>query len=218
MEDYEFVALPDATKAHLMLMWAYAAKHKNRFPDDPKFLKNKMGLQQPPDIKGLVKSGFISYETVQDSAKNYTADHETVPREEKIREEKIREEERREDKASNPLEPYTLLTECLPKFSEWMEKAHGKPYPIRDKDKKTLRLLITQDGFKEQEIIDVLEWVWTKEPQGDGFTCRAQIKSISGIRRKWNNDETAFRNCYDQMNQWNGKNQGQYTGSEELPF
>jgi hypothetical protein len=59
LDDYEFCKLSDASKAHLMLIWIFAARSEGRVPADATFLQNKLGLSETPDLAGLVESGFL---------------------------------------------------------------------------------------------------------------------------------------------------------------
>jgi len=59
LDDYEFARLPDASKAHLMLIWLLASQSEGRIPADPKFLQAKLGLDKQPDLQVLVDSGFL---------------------------------------------------------------------------------------------------------------------------------------------------------------
>lgn len=68
LDDYEFSLLPDATKAHLMMIWLLASQHDGRVPADPKFLQRKLGFSEKADLEPLIASGFLSYETVLESA------------------------------------------------------------------------------------------------------------------------------------------------------
>ena len=59
LDDYEFARLQDASKAHLMLLWLLASQLNNKIPDDPKWIKNRLGLTAVIDIKLLEEKGFL---------------------------------------------------------------------------------------------------------------------------------------------------------------
>lgn len=59
LDDYEFSRLQDASKAHLILIWLFASQKNGRIPDDPGFLKKKLGLEQEPDLKFFVNQGLL---------------------------------------------------------------------------------------------------------------------------------------------------------------
>lgn len=59
LDDYEFSALPDDSKAHLMLIWVFASQRNGRIPDDPAFLASKIGSRTFPDLGSLSAAGWI---------------------------------------------------------------------------------------------------------------------------------------------------------------
>jgi hypothetical protein len=59
LDDYEFACLQDASKLHLMLIWLLGSQLEGRIPDDPGFLKRKLGLNKEPDLKILENHGFL---------------------------------------------------------------------------------------------------------------------------------------------------------------
>ena len=67
LADYEFSRLQDASKAHLMLIWLFASQANGRIPDDPEFLRDKLSLKRPPDLKSFIEQGLLIPE--QDASK-----------------------------------------------------------------------------------------------------------------------------------------------------
>jgi hypothetical protein len=59
LTDYEFSCLPDASKAHLMLIWVLASKLDNRIPNDAAWIGRQIGATSPVDIQVLVNHGFL---------------------------------------------------------------------------------------------------------------------------------------------------------------
>jgi len=60
LDDYGFAALPDATKAHLVLLWLFAASQiGGRIPNDAAFLSRKLGTTELIDLEALVNAGFL---------------------------------------------------------------------------------------------------------------------------------------------------------------
>lgn len=59
LEDYEFSALKDTSKAHLMLIWLLASRSNNQIPYDAKWIANKIGANTPVDLDALLDSGFL---------------------------------------------------------------------------------------------------------------------------------------------------------------
>lgn len=69
LDDYEFNALPDASKFHLMGIWLLAAKIGNEIPADPKWIATRIGSQTPIKLEILVSASFLTM---------YTRDQESV--------------------------------------------------------------------------------------------------------------------------------------------
>lgn len=67
LDDYDFARLPDASKAHLMLLWLFASQNGGKIPEDAKFLQRKLGLEKPPDLKAFVNQRLLIPE--QDASK-----------------------------------------------------------------------------------------------------------------------------------------------------
>lgn len=59
LEDYAFVSLPDASKAHLLLIWALASRIDNKIPDDSRFIHNAIGAHSKVDLGLLTRHGFL---------------------------------------------------------------------------------------------------------------------------------------------------------------
>jgi hypothetical protein len=57
--DRAFFRLPDAVKAHLIGLFALAARLDNRIPDDPEWLAHELCASEPIDLAALVASGFL---------------------------------------------------------------------------------------------------------------------------------------------------------------
>lgn len=101
LDDYAFVQLPDATKAHLMLLWQVAATHGNRIPNDPKYIALATKARSKVNIAALIAAGFLidadSIEETDDAASNPLAERYQDDSPEKNREER---EKRRVDPSS----------------------------------------------------------------------------------------------------------------------
>lgn len=59
LDDYEFASLQDASKAHLMLIWLFASQRDGRIPNDPAFLKKKLGLEREPNLQTFIDQGLL---------------------------------------------------------------------------------------------------------------------------------------------------------------
>jgi hypothetical protein len=81
LDDYEFSCLQDASKAHLMLIWLFASQKNGLIPDDPAFLKKKLGLEKEPNLKLLEDHGLLIAE--QDASKSLDDSKQSAPLEEK---------------------------------------------------------------------------------------------------------------------------------------
>jgi len=57
--DRAFFRLPDAVKAHLIGLFALAARLENRIPDDPEWLAHELCASEPIDLVTLAASGFL---------------------------------------------------------------------------------------------------------------------------------------------------------------
>lgn len=57
--DRAFFRLPDALKAHLIGLFALAARLDNRIPDDSEWLAHELCASDPIDLAALVASGFL---------------------------------------------------------------------------------------------------------------------------------------------------------------
>jgi uncharacterized phage protein (TIGR02220 family) len=85
LDDYEFSCLQDASKAHLILIWLFASQRDGLIPNQPKFLKMKLGLDKEPNLKWFIDHGLLVVE--QDASKTLAARLQDAPLEEERREE-----------------------------------------------------------------------------------------------------------------------------------
>lgn len=86
LDDYEFSCLQDASKAHLILIWLLASQNEGRIPNDPLFIRNKLGLEKVPDLESLINQGFLIME--HDASTTLADCKQNARLEEKRREEK----------------------------------------------------------------------------------------------------------------------------------
>lgn len=66
--DRAFFRLPDVVKAHLIGLFALAARLDNRIPDDPEWLAHELCASEPIDFGALLASGFLVPEHPASSA------------------------------------------------------------------------------------------------------------------------------------------------------
>jgi hypothetical protein len=57
--DVDFILLPDASKAHIILIWLLASRLDNRVPLDPPFVASQIGSRDPVDLNILILRGFL---------------------------------------------------------------------------------------------------------------------------------------------------------------
>ena len=58
-DDYLFSSLPDATKAHLILIWLLASKTGNKLPNDPRWIQQRIGASEKVRLDLLIQNGFL---------------------------------------------------------------------------------------------------------------------------------------------------------------
>ena len=64
LDDYEFQKLPDATKAHLLLIWLLAARCDNRIPYDHIWIAQRIGVAHKDLwLKPLIEGGWLLVRT-----------------------------------------------------------------------------------------------------------------------------------------------------------
>ena len=59
LEDYDFGALPDASKAHLIAIWLLASRSGNKIPYDPKWVAGHINATEAVDLELFIEAGFI---------------------------------------------------------------------------------------------------------------------------------------------------------------
>ncbi len=94
LDDYQFSRLPDAAKAHLLLIWLLAARCDNRIPYDAGWIAQRIGVEEKNlQIERLVEGGWLFVRTASDTRTEVRTDIRTdngtgsVVPEEKRREE-----------------------------------------------------------------------------------------------------------------------------------
>lgn len=59
LEDYHFARLPDASKAHLILVWVLASRLENKIPKDAAWIGRQIGATEPVDLVLLMAEGWL---------------------------------------------------------------------------------------------------------------------------------------------------------------
>ena len=67
LESYELSLLPDAAKAHLMLIWLLASRLNNRIPLDADWIGKQISANEPVDLELLAEAGFICEAAEEDT-------------------------------------------------------------------------------------------------------------------------------------------------------
>ena len=115
LDDYDFEALPDTSKLHLVLIWLLAAKAANGpLPYDSAFIKRRLGVAGKVDLEVLKSRGFIEL-VYDDSRENIDSRVILDKSYSDSRAEKRREEKRREEESIDTL--FASLKESYPQRS-----------------------------------------------------------------------------------------------------
>jgi hypothetical protein len=70
LDDYDFGALPDATKYHLVAIWLLASRSANKIPYDAVWVAARINAREPVNLDLLVKAGFLLLEQEVQSAEH----------------------------------------------------------------------------------------------------------------------------------------------------
>lgn len=62
----------------------------------------------------------------------------------------------------------------------------------------TLRRLVKIDKYQEQEIVDLLTWLFTEYEPRSNFDLAAQIASLARLRKTWSSGKTAMRHIKEE--------------------
>jgi hypothetical protein len=60
LNNYTFRDLPDASKAHLIMIWLLASQLDNVIPDDAEWIRERINCNEKVDLKVLIDNGFIN--------------------------------------------------------------------------------------------------------------------------------------------------------------
>lgn len=74
LDDYEFAALPDASKGHLLAIWLLASRYQNRIPADPVWIQRRINANSPVELQTLVRLGFLVADEEFSDASNLLAE------------------------------------------------------------------------------------------------------------------------------------------------
>ena len=121
LDDHAFLQLSDTARGQLVLIWLVASRHKNRIPNNGRFLARAIQTTSRLQLKSLIDAGFL-YETDDPPAsiplapRKHDASTPIAPRLQDARLEKEREKEREKDK--NPVRAQTRAPRKYPYFPD----------------------------------------------------------------------------------------------------
>ena len=77
VSSYKFELLPDASKAHLILIWVLASQYENRIPFDHEWIAKKISATESIDLERLVSDGFLQVDSELQASSKQSAIPET---------------------------------------------------------------------------------------------------------------------------------------------
>ena len=89
LDDYDFGALPDATKYHLVAIWLLASRSANKIPYDAVWVAARINAREPVDLDLLVRAGFLLVDQALPTAEH----HASTPQAERLSRERGRDRE-----------------------------------------------------------------------------------------------------------------------------
>jgi hypothetical protein len=112
LDDYDFGALPDASKFHLVAIWLLASRSANKIPFDPAWIGRRINATSKIDLDILVERGFIlldqPLQTMEQDASKPQAERLTREREEG-------EAEKKDIRAKRPNESFEEFWNARPR-------------------------------------------------------------------------------------------------------
>jgi hypothetical protein len=63
LDDYDFSRLPEVQQAQLLKLWLLAARSKNAIPNDPEFIRSKIGTRGKLYLEELTAAGWLVHST-----------------------------------------------------------------------------------------------------------------------------------------------------------
>lgn len=175
LDDYHFLCLQDASKAHLMLLWVLASKLDNRIPYDLVFLSKKLGTTSPIDVEELVLQGFV--ELSQDDSKPLAGRKQSAIVETEAEAEA--KTEKKKASASDEAAPKASGLELLPKvdcdtlYELWSARRGAVAYSRFRKAILTVYQSAAGKRYTTKNLADAIaayaEWVAEQPDREQGF-------------------------------------------------
>lgn len=75
LDDFDFLSLPEAARAQLVLLWLVASRHENRIPADDSYLRRTIHVKGRLHIKTLLDAGFLAVVEHPASTTPATSEH-----------------------------------------------------------------------------------------------------------------------------------------------
>lgn len=149
LENYEFVMLPDAAKAHAICIVLLSSRMGNKLPNDAGWIKGKIGAQSRVDLPLLLGSGFLE-EWNEDASESLAVCAQSADSERETEREGETETEKEGAVASDPMAAFD------PPFqSERFREALGSWLRHRVEKRKPVRA--NTEAWKRQRE-DIVEW------------------------------------------------------------
>jgi len=106
------------------------------------------------------------------------------------------------DPDADPLAAYPVLHAFYPKLCIYITALHPRSSKfIKPKTaRKALAMLVSNDGNKEQDVIDCLNWVFDSNHEGALF-WRRQVRSIVGLRQPTRNCPQKYAAIWDRYHE-----------------
>lgn len=146
--DRAFFRLPDAVKAHLIGLFALAARLDNRIPDDPEWLAHELCASEPLDFDALLASGFLIPEPAASSAPAQCAQTDTCS----VSDSDLSWEKSQSDKSSQREDQGAATGECASSCEQDQrrEPPNGEPISAAHKGKRPERRWPSGFGLDEE--------------------------------------------------------------------
>jgi len=198
LDSYRYRSLNDPTKYLFLGLIIAQSWDRYGIPNDKKYLRDMLGIKSKTiDIQALVEVGLIELVDGEDQ-KNFTGSNKKIVSETETETEKRREDPKK-CKAQRKRRALSFDFIHYDEIRDAFKTAHPKSDVKKQSACEELSKIETIDGYRPDEIRNALIWCLTKEPQGEGFTWRKQIKSIhkNRLRTKCKNGASKFQNIYD---------------------
>lgn len=143
LTNQDWGGLSDAEKGHILSIWLVASTKDGEIPADPKMLKKLCLLDVAPDIKKLIKAGFLASEQCRSGVKVTSTCHKNDTPEEK--------ENRREGEGEEKEDVFCKTV------IDYLNQKTGKLYKHSTGATRGKIKARTKEGFMLQDFFDVID-------------------------------------------------------------